>query len=60
MNNSRENILNNIPKQNQKYTDKQYDLLYDNFMRYLIYIAEKHYRNWFVDGTQLLWGCTDK
>ena len=36
----RESILKNIPKQNQKYIDKQLDLLYDDFMRYLIYITE--------------------
>ncbi len=31
----RENILMNIPKQNYSYVDKQHDMLYDEFMRYL-------------------------
>ena len=56
----RKNILKSIPKQNQKYIDIQLDLLYDDFMRYLIYITEKYYRNGFVDGTQLVVGCFDK
>ena len=53
----RKNILKSIPKQNQKYIDKQLDLLYNDFMSYLIYITEKYYRNGFVDGSQLVMGC---
>ena len=53
----REKILKNIPKQNRTYVEKQLDLLYDDFMRYLTYITEKHYRNGFVDGAQLVMGC---
>lgn len=56
----RENIFKNIPKQNQKYVNKQLDLLYDDFMRYLTYITEKYYRNGFVDGSQLVMGCFDE
>lgn len=53
----RENIFNNIPNQNKKYVDKQLDLIYDDFMNYLNYISEKYYRNGFVDGSQLIFGC---
>ncbi len=53
----REKILKNIPKQNRTYVEKQLDLLYDDFMRYLTYITEKYYRNGFVDGAQLVMGC---
>ena len=56
----RENILKNIPKQNQNYIDNQLDLIYDDFMRYLTYITEKYYRNGFVDGSQLVMGCFDE
>ena len=56
----RENILKNIPKQNRTYTQKQLDLLYDDFMRYLTYITEKYYRNGFVDGSQLVMGCFEE
>ena len=56
----RENILKNIPKQNKNYIDKQLDLIYDDFMRYLTYINEKYYRNGFVDGSQLVLGCFDE
>lgn len=56
----RDNILKNIPNQNQKYIDKQLDLLYDDFMRYLTYINEKYYRNGFVDGSQLVMGCFEE
>ena len=45
----RENILKNIPKQNQNYIENQLDLIYDDFMRYLTYITEKYYRNGFVE-----------
>lgn len=36
-----ENIFKNIPKQNRTYVEKQLNLLYDDFMRYLTYITEK-------------------
>ena len=50
-----------IPKQNRKYVEKQLDLLYNDFMKYLTYITEKYYRNrLFVDGSQLVIGCFDK
>ena len=56
----RENILKNIPKQNRTYVEKQLDLLYDDFMRYLTYITEKYYRNGFVDGSQIAMGCFEE
>lgn len=56
----RENILKNLPKQNQSYIDNQLDLIYDDFMRYLTYITEKYYRNGFVDGFQLVIGCFEE
>lgn len=56
----REKILKNVPKQNKKYVEKQLDLIYDDFMKYLIYISEKYYGNGFVDGSQLAMGCFDK
>ena len=49
-----------IPKQNRTYVEKQLDLLYDDFMRYLTYITEKYYRNGFVDGSQLVMGCFEE
>ena len=56
----REKILKNVSKQNKKYVEKQLDLIYDNFMNYLIYMNEKYYRNGFVDGSQLVMGCFEK
>ena len=56
----RENILKNIPRQTQNHVNKQLDLIYDDFMRYLIYITEKYYRNGFVDGAQLVMGCFEE
>ena len=56
----REHVLKNIPNQNQKYIDKQFDLLYDDFMRHLTYITEKYYRNGFVDGVQMIMGCVEE
>ena len=55
-----ENILRNVPKQNQKYVKNQLDRLDKNFMDYLFYWNEKYYRNGFVDGSQLVMGCFDK
>lgn len=52
-----ENILNNVPKQNKKYVQKQLDQLDKNSMDYLCYWNEKYYRNGFVDGSQLVMGC---
>lgn len=56
----REKILKNVSKQNKKYVEKQLDLIYDDFMNYLIYMNEKYYRNGFVDGSQLVMGCLEK
>ena len=55
----REKILKNVSKQNKQYVEKQLDLIYDDFMNYLIYMNEKYYRNGFVDGSQLVMGCFD-
>ena len=52
-----ENILKNVPKQNQKFVKKQLDKLNNNFMDYLCYWNEKYYRNGFVDGVQITIGC---
>ena len=52
-----EKILNNVPKQNKKYVQKQLEQLDKNFMDYLCYWNEKYYRNGFVDGSQLGMGC---
>lgn len=54
-----EKILNNVPKQNKKYVQKQLDQLDKNFMDYLCYWNEKYYRNSFVDSSQLVMGCID-
>lgn len=54
-----EKILNNVPKQNKKYVQKQLDQLDKNFMDYLCYWNEKYYRNGFVDGSQIVMGCLD-
>ncbi len=56
----REKILKNVTKQNKKYVEKQLDLVYDEFMNYLMYVNEKYYRNGFVDGSQLVMGCLEK
>lgn len=53
-----EKILNNVPKQNKKYVQKQLDQLDKNFMDYLCW-NEKYYRNGFIDGSQLVMGCLD-
>jgi len=52
-----EHILNNVPKQNQKYVKKQLELLDRNFLDYVCYYNEKYYRNGFVDGVQMICGC---
>ena len=57
-----EKILNNVPKQNKKYVQKQLDQLDQldkNFIDYLCYWNEKYYRNGFVDGSQLVMGFFD-
>ncbi len=55
-----ENILRNVPKQNQKYVKSQLDRLDKNFMDYICYWNEKYYRNGFVDGVQLIGECYNK
>jgi hypothetical protein len=55
-----EKIINNVPKQNKKYVQKQLDLLDKNFMDYLCYWNEKYYRNGFVDDSQLIIGYLDE
>ena len=55
-----ENILKNVPKQNQKYAKNQLDRLDKNFMDYICYWNEKYYRNGFCDGVELIIGCIDK
>lgn len=50
-------ILNNIPKQNRKFVQKQLNALDDNLMDYLGYWNEKYYRNGFCDGIQLISEC---
>lgn len=54
-----EKIMDNVPKQNKKYVQKQLDQLDKNFMDYLCYWNEKYYRNGFVDGSQLVMGCLE-
>ena len=54
-----ESILNNVPKQNQKFVKKQLDKLDKNYMDYLCYWNEKYYRNEFCDGVNLLIGCIE-
>ncbi len=52
-----EKILENVPKQNQKFVQKQLDQLDKNYNDYLCHWNEKYYRNGFVDGAQLVIGC---
>ena len=52
-----ENILKNVPKQNKKYVKSQLDRLDKNFMDYICYWNEKYYRNGFCDGVELVMGC---
>ena len=55
-----EKILNNIPKQNRKFVEKQLELLNSSFLDYIVYWNEKYYRNGFCDGVELIIGCVDK
>ena len=55
-----ENILKNVPKQNQKFVKKQLDKLDKNYMYALCYWNEKYYRNGFCDWVELFIGCIDK
>lgn len=55
-----EKILNNIPKQNIKFVEKQLNLLNSSFLDYIVYWNEKYYRNGFCDGVELIIGCIDK
>ena len=55
-----EKILRNVPKKNKKYVQKQLEILDDNFLDYLSYWNEKYYRNGFVDGIQLYFGCLNE
>ena len=48
-----------IAKQNKDYVQKQLELIYDDFMKYTDYMNEKYYRNGFVDGVQLIKGCSE-
>lgn len=52
-----EKILRNFSKDNKHFVQSQLDKLYDDFMMYLDYWNEKHYRNGFCDGVQLIVGC---
>ena len=47
-----EKILKNVPKQNQKYVQKQLDEL--------CYWNEKYYRNGFIDGYQIAMSCFEE
>ena len=49
-----ENILKNVPKQNQKFVKKQLDKLDKNYMDYLCYWNEKYYRNGFCDAFHII------
>lgn len=51
-----EKTMNNVPRQNKKYVQKQLDQLDKNFMDYLCYWNEKYYRNEVVYGSQLIMG----
>ncbi len=55
-----EKILKNVPKQNQKYIQKQLDQLDRNFMDYLGHWNEKYYRNGFVDRARIIIGCLEE
>lgn len=54
-----ERILKNVSEQNKKYVEKQLKQLDNNFFDYICYWNEKHYRNGFCDGVQLLGGSFD-
>lgn len=49
-----ENILKNVPKQNQKYVKNQLDRLDKNFMNYICYWDEKYYSNGFYNVIELI------
>ena len=53
-------IIKNVPNKNKKYVKKLLEKLYDNFMEYVCYWNEKHYRNGFCDGVELIVGCLNK
>ena len=52
-------VLKNVDNESKKYVEKQLELLDKNFMDYLEYWNEKYYRCGFVDGVQLISGCSD-
>ena len=49
-------LLNSIPKNNRKFVQNQFELIYDEFMRYVTYTNEKYYRNGFCDGVEIVAG----
>ena len=51
-----EKILKNVPKQNEQYVKKQFELLEDNFSNHTMYWQEKYYRNGFCDAFDLIKG----
>ncbi len=55
-----ERILKRVPNKHKKYVQKQLNFLDDNFLDYLEYWNEKYYRNGFVDGVQMIMGCSEE
>ena len=47
-------LLNSIPKNNREFVQNQFELIYDEFMRYVTYTNEKYYRNGFCDGVEIV------
>ena len=50
----REKILSNVPKNKKHFVTKQLEILDNNFIDYISYWNEKYYRNGFCDGVELL------
>ena len=53
-------ILKRVSKNDKKYVKKQLSFLDENFMDYIDYWNEKYYRNGFVDGVQMIMGCSEE
>ena len=48
----REKILSNVPKNKKYFVNKQLEILDNNFIDYISYWNEKYYRNGFCDGVE--------
>lgn len=55
-----EKILDNVPKKNRKYVEKQIEKLSYSFYDYTGYLNKKYYMSGFSDGMQIIIGCIEE